>query len=115
MSQVFDDKELLERVDNDWDFLAETVEMLSTDGPGLLDAIRQSIASGDAAAVSRAAHTLKGLVANFCSPDAQASAFDLERAGRAGDLSAAPAAVDELHARFDALVAALNAFLAARP
>src|SRR5678815_5619588 len=103
MSQLFDDKELLERVDNDWDFLAETVEMLSTDGPGLLDAIRQSIASGDAAAVGRAAHTFKGLVANFCAPDTQASAFDMERAGKSGDLSGAPAAIEDLHGRFDAL------------
>src|SRR4029078_7755137 len=112
MSQVFDDKELLDRVDNDWDFLAETVEMLTTDGPGLLDAIRQSIASGDAAAVGRAAHTFKGLVAHFCAAETQASAFNMERAGRSGDLSGAAVAVEELHARFDALVAALNAFLA---
>ena len=115
MSQVFDAKELLERVDNDWDFLAETVEMLSTDGPGVLDAIRQSVVSGDAAAVGRAAHTFKGLVANFCAPDVQESAFALEQAGKAGDLSGSSVAVEELRARFDALVAALTAFLATRP
>ena len=28
MSQVFDRAELMERLDNDWDFLADTVEML---------------------------------------------------------------------------------------
>ena len=36
MSQAFDERELLERVDNDWEFLAETVQMLADDGPALM-------------------------------------------------------------------------------
>ena len=33
MPRGFDEQELLERVDNDWEFLGETVQMLATDGP----------------------------------------------------------------------------------
>ena len=39
MSRVFDERELLEHIDNDWDFLTETVEMLSSDGPALIGEI----------------------------------------------------------------------------
>ena len=36
MPAAFDEKELLDRVDNDWEFLGETVQMLSSDGPALI-------------------------------------------------------------------------------
>jgi len=114
MSRVFDDKELLERVDNDWDFLTETVRMLSTDGPALIGEIRQSVAGGDAAAVGRAAHSLKGMISNFCSPAAHASAFEIEKLGKSGDLSGAPQAVKALEDQVGRLTAELNEFLATR-
>jgi two-component system sensor histidine kinase/response regulator len=114
MPQLFDDKELLERVDNDWDFLAETVQMLNTDGRSLISEVRQAAASGDAPALGRSAHTLKGMISNFCSPATQASAFEVEKMGKTGDLSSAPAAVDSLAAQLDALIAELNSFLATR-
>jgi protein-histidine pros-kinase len=115
MSRVFDEKELLERIDNDWDFLAETVEMLSTDGRGLMDEIRRSAGAHDAAALGRAAHTLKGMISNFCAAAPQASAFEVEKIGKSGDLAAAPAAIKSLEAQLDSLIAALTDFLATRP
>ena len=71
MPRVFDGAELLERVDNDWEFLGDTVRMLEADGPALLEEIRRSADAGDAASAGRAAHTLKGMISNFCAPDAQ--------------------------------------------
>ena len=53
MSRTFDENQLLERVDNDWDFLAETVQMLEGDGPPLVQELRQAAGSGDAPAVAR--------------------------------------------------------------
>jgi protein-histidine pros-kinase len=114
MSRVFDEKELLERIDNDWDFLAEIVEILSTEGRALLAEIGRSVASGDAAAAGRAAHTLKGMVSNFCSPQTQASAFEVEKLGKGTDLSTAPAAVKALEEHVERLIAELNDFLATR-
>jgi CheY-like chemotaxis protein len=81
MPRVFNDAELLERIDNDWDFLAETVEMLQTDGRGLMDEVRKSADANDAAALGRAAHTLKGMISNFCSPATHDSAFEVEKIG----------------------------------
>src|SRR5512139_3731192 len=78
MAQLFDEADLLERIDHDWEFLQETVDMLATDAPALLQEIRQAVESEDAAAVGRAAHTLKGMVANFCAAAPQATALELE-------------------------------------
>ena len=114
MSQAFDQIELLARVDNDWDFLAETVQMLASDGPPLLAEIRGRAAAGDAPGVGRAAHALKGMISNFCAPAAGAAALAVEQTGKAGDLAAAPPAIDVLDAALTALIADLTNLLATR-
>ena len=113
MAQTFDEAELLERVDNDLEFLAETVQMLTDDGPSLLGKVSDGIASEDAAGVARDAHALKGMISNFCAPETQEAALELERMGKAGDLASAPAALEALRQRLDALVAELNEFIKA--
>ena len=93
MAKTFNENELLDRVDNDLEFLAETVQILQCDGQCAMDQIREAIAAGDAPSVGRAAHALKGIVSNFCSPQTQASALAVEQMGKSGDLSAAPEVV----------------------
>ena len=115
MSRVFDGKELLDRLDNDWDFLAETVQMLGTDGRALMEQVKTAAANGDAEALGRAGHTLKGMVSNFCAPAAYAAAFEVEQIGKSGDLSAARPAVDALGAQLETLITGLNDFLATKP
>ena len=114
MARTFDEAELLGRVDHDWEFLAETVQMLASDGPALLDAARKSADAGDAPAVGMHAHALKGMISNFASPAAQASAFEVERIGKSGDLSAVRPALLALEGRLSALIADLTDFLATR-
>jgi two-component system, sensor histidine kinase and response regulator len=111
MADTFDEVELMDRVDNDLAFLAETVEMLQNDGPSTMAQIRQALAAGDASALGRAAHALKGLVSNFCSGTTQASALAVEQMGKSGDLTAAPAAVETLGRQLEALLAELAAFV----
>src|SRR3954467_653182 len=114
MPKLFDDKELLERVDNDWDFLNETVQMLNTDGRSLMDEVRKAADASDAAALSRSAHTLKGMISNFCAPAAHESAFEVEQLGKGGDLTGAPAAVATLATQLEALISELNVFVASK-
>ena len=114
MPRRFDEQELLERVDNDWEFLGETVQMLSTDGPALLREIRRAAEAGDAPTVGRAAHVLKGMISNFAAPAAHAGAAEVERIGKAGDLSSAPQALGRLESDVQALIADLTDFLATR-
>ncbi len=111
MAKTFHEQELLDNVSNDMTFLAETVQMLQDDAPSLMKQIRDALAAGDAPAVGKAAHTLKGMVSNFCAPDAQASALAVEKLGKGGDLAAAPAAVTALDAHVSSLLGELTTFI----
>ncbi len=114
MAETFDEAELMDRLDNDVEFLAETVEMLTGDGPGLMSQIRGAIAAGDSESLGRVAHTLKGMISNFCATAAQHAALELEQMGKKGDLSAAPEAAAVLQQRVDALIAELEQFVKTR-
>ena len=114
MAKAFDEQELLERVDGDISFLAETVQMLETDGHTLIKEIQTALATGDAARVGRTAHALKGMISNFCAPGVQSLALDVERAGKAGDCAAATVAAIRLAPGLEALIGELGAFIKAR-
>ena len=114
MPRTFDEKELLERVDNDWDFLGDTVQMLADDGPNLLNDIRRCVEAGDAPGAGRAAHTLKGMISNFCAAEAQAGALAVEQIGKSGDLSNVGPALEKLENELNGLIADLNGFVATR-
>ncbi|MHB8897254.1 MAG: Hpt domain-containing protein [Thermoguttaceae bacterium] len=93
MNQMFDPQALLERVDHDYEFLTETVDMLRESGPELLGQIRQAVEAGDCEALTTAAHTYKGMVANFCADSNVAAALRLETMGKSGDLTGAEGAL----------------------
>ena len=111
MPQTFNEAELLERVDNDREFLAETVEMLQTDGRALMADIERAVAANDAPAVGRAAHALKGMISNFCAPAAHRSAAEVERLAKGGGVAAAGEAARALETDLAALIAELQQFL----
>jgi HPt (histidine-containing phosphotransfer) domain-containing protein len=114
VAQLFDEAELMERVENDVAFLADTVQMLETDGRALMVELQTAVASGDAPAIGRTAHTLKGMISNFCSPAVQALAFDVEKAGKAGDAAGAAATSAKLEPELEGLIVELVAFVRAR-
>jgi HPt (histidine-containing phosphotransfer) domain-containing protein len=76
--------------------------------------IRRAAERGDAPTVGYAAHTIKGMISNFCSPAAHASASEVESLGKRGDMAAAPEAVKVLDARLEELIADLTTFLGNR-
>jgi len=79
------------------------------DYPNVVAEIRAAAARGDANGVERAAHGLKGSVANFGAQAAVDAAFQLEQMGRAGDLSRVSEAIDTLARSLDALGPELQA------
>ncbi len=111
MPDAFDENALMDRVDGDVEFLEETIAMLDEDSPALLEQIRTAAASGNAANLVKAAHALKGMLANFCAGPAETAARELETMGRREqltDLNAALARVEDETAR---LTEALHQFL----
>ena len=92
---------LMTRLEGDRELLAELLELFECDRRGLMADAGRGVEESDAATVCRAAHTLKGAVANFCAPSAVAAALALETAARKGDLSVAPALLDRLRREID--------------
>ena len=76
----------------DPEFLVEVVEAFLGDSPPRLEALRASLDRGEAEAVGRAAHSLKGSSGNFGAMRMQTLCADIERLARAGQLGVAGAA-----------------------
>ena len=90
--------DLLAMTGGDPAFLAELVDTYVADTPQQLATIRQSLESGDAEAVRRAAHSLKSNSATFGAATLAELGAQIEARGKGGEL----AGTDELVARADA-------------
>jgi HPt (histidine-containing phosphotransfer) domain-containing protein len=107
--ELLDSSAILDRVGGDVDFLEEIALLFAEDCPKLLTDIRSAIAAQNAGALERAAHTLKGSVANFGAEPAREAAFRLEMLGRSGDLRPAPEVCVLLEREIERFTAALLA------
>ena len=85
----------LERVGGDEELLREIAVLFLEDYPSLMTQIDQAVVNNDAYNLERAAHSLKGSIANFGSDSAYQASLDLEQIGRSKDLAQMHAA----HAR----------------
>jgi HPt (histidine-containing phosphotransfer) domain-containing protein len=111
MSDAFDENALMDRVDGDVEFLEETIAMLDEDSPALLNEIHAAVRSRDTANLAKAAHALKGMLANFCAEPAETAARDLETMGRKEQLSDVDASVARVKDETARLTEALHQFL----
>lgn len=103
---------LMARLEGDRELLAELVALYLEDEASQVSQLERAVESRDAEALRTAAHALKGVVANFSAPRAQAAAFALEVTGRHGDLSAAPALLIALRAELSRVREELTALCA---
>lgn len=95
-------------LDGDIDLLKEISAIFVADCPRLLSQIRQAITLGDSCALARAAHCLKGAVANLTAQEVTESARRLESMGEKGDLSHAEEAYNQLVERLERLIALIE-------
>ena len=106
---LLDHRLALSRAGGDIALLRE-IAMLFLDNYGQwLTEIRDAAGRGDASAVERAAHSLKGSVANFGAGAAVKAALELEQLGRRRDLAEVTEAVDTLALALAALRPELEA------
>ena len=113
MGAVFDEQALMDRVDGDLEFLEETIEMLDEDGPDLLRQVEDAAAAKNIDALVKSAHALKGMLANFCAPAAEAAAREIEAMGREQCLDGLSPAIETLKQETTVLNEKLHAFLEA--
>ena len=106
--QVFDMTEALENVGGDMDLLKEIIEIFLEDFPKQMKEIQEGIDKGDAHVVERAAHSLKGSVANFAAKRAHEAAYRLEVLGREVNLGEANEALADLEKEIEGLKGALD-------
>lgn len=88
----------------DPEFLAELVVAFLGDSPPRIETLREGLASGDAAAIVQAAHSLKGSSGNFGAMRMQTLCADIERLSRDGHLAPLAPLVERLGVEY-ALVA----------
>jgi len=107
-NRIIDQVALLAGVDGNRRLLREIVRLFLADCPEHLTKIKEAIRHGDALALERVAHALKGSVGNFAAKNAFAAAERLETIGRTGDLAAASDACVTLESELALLTEALR-------
>jgi len=105
---VIDYAGALDRLEGDTELLADMARLFLEDSAQQISAIRAAIAHSDASALERAAHCLKGAIANFAAHEAFRAAEKLERIALRGDLKE----VDRACGALDSALQQLNNALA---
>ncbi len=103
--------EVLDRLGEDEDLLRELCGIFLNESAKLLEKLRQAIADGEAEAVMRAAHSLKGEVSYLSAPAATEAARRLEDMGHKHDIARAPEAFALLERELECLCRAIQEFV----
>ncbi len=101
------DPEVMARVGSDPEVLREIIQLFIEDCPKQLEAIQLGLQAGDAKAVYRAAHTLKGSVGNFQAQEIVALLQRLEARAREGDLATCGKVYEQIDAATSRLMTTL--------
>jgi HPt (histidine-containing phosphotransfer) domain-containing protein len=112
---IFNLAEALTRVDEDEDLLYTLAELFVEQTPLDMAAMRAALDAGDAAALARAAHRMKGAVLQFSAPAVFEAISQLEALGKAGTLDQATAVCARVDRELQKLLTALREYAAKRP
>ena len=102
--------ELLNRVEGDRRLLGQMATLFLMDCPRMLGAVREAVSRNDAKELERAAHALRGSVANFSAHKAVELSHRLEALATCGNLSQAEEIYQFLEREITSLVPVLESF-----
>jgi two-component system sensor histidine kinase/response regulator len=105
---IFDKADLLDRLMGDEELAKQILGEFLEDVPRKFVALKQALDNGDAPSVQHQAHSIKGESANVGGNALRQTAFEIEKAGKAGDLVTVKARLTELEAQFDQLKEAMH-------
>jgi two-component system, sensor histidine kinase and response regulator len=107
MEAAINSQELWERLDGDRELLSEILECFQQEYPAQIQVLREALQAKDAHRLERAAHSLKGALANLSAPEGRKLASEVEQLARAGELARAdsllPSLEEEISRVFEAL------------
>jgi len=108
--KLIDESEVLERCQGDRKLLAEIIELFDAGSEALLQEMDSAATGGNALALAKAAHTLKGSIGNFSSGPAYTAVQALETCARNNDLASARNSLPSLKVAVQRLTEALELF-----
>jgi len=108
LNLVFRLDEALCRVDDDRETFLMMIELFMEHGPKDLGDVRAALDAGNAAAVARSSHRLKGAILQFCAPAALQACKELEESAKTGHLAQSRTLYVALDREFHCLLAALR-------
>jgi len=103
-----DEEAALDRAGGEHSLLVELANMCLAETPDALDSIRSAVADGDAKAIQRTAHKLKGSLLVLAADPASEAAYRLETLGAEGTLDKVAAALSNLEQELERLQPALT-------
>ncbi len=107
-ARVFDASTMLVNIGGDVELFDQLIRLFLERHRMMVQEIETAIQQVDAAALERAAHTLKGTAGNLCAPEVVLLASQLEANGRLGTLAEAPALLVQLERTVQQLIAVLE-------
>jgi two-component system, sensor histidine kinase and response regulator len=107
-NEILDRELALARVDGDEGLLADLAKLFCEESPKLLSTVQDAVKKRDAAALKRAAHSLRGSMSTFAAREATEAASRLEELARVGELVNADDAYALLVAQVERLKQALE-------
>jgi HPt (histidine-containing phosphotransfer) domain-containing protein len=104
---VFNRAGLLERLMDDENFAQIVINGYLQEVPRRVNSLDEAIKTNDAATIELEAHTIKSIAANVCGEALRRIAYELEKAGRSGDLQNVGTQFAELQEQVQRLNAAI--------
>ena len=105
---MFDKADMMARLMDDEELASSVAAVFLEDIPTQIEVLKDYLNAGDVARSERQAHSIKGASANVGGKAMCATAFEMEKAGKAGDLEAIKARLPELETQFLQLKAAME-------
>ena len=102
---------LEDRLGGNFELFRELAELFMANREDLVAPLKKAIDEMNGAAIGKAAHTIKGAVANFSGERAFRAAYDLEMIGKQGDLGRVHEARDLLLREIELMSEALGGLL----
>lgn len=109
-SSILNLTDLMQRVDDDRELLAELFFIFKTVFPAHLERLNAAIGRNETAQVESESHALKGMLLNLSAPRAAAAASALEQMGRDYHTDGLKPAFAELQAEVQALLSQINKY-----